>query len=144
MSEIKIGMAVRDRKSGDRGMFMGWRGGPAGRYAAVRAEDGREFTILRANLIRKTAWRQSDKRSRPGPRRKAAATMVATPKTKTRANRKASDRLAYEVARVIVSGILNSRSPAADALLDYLKIGSGGPETLPAWMEQYEQYEARK
>jgi hypothetical protein len=35
-----------------------------------------------------------------------------------------ADRLAYAVANLIQKGYLDSRSEAADALLDYLEIGT--------------------
>ena len=50
-----------------------------------------------------------------------------------------ADRLAYEVAKLVVNGKLDARSAASDALLDYLMIGQlGAPSTVPAWMHEYE------
>jgi hypothetical protein len=53
---------------------------------------------------------------------------------------RAADRLAYAVAKCIEFGMLNSRSGPADALLDYLEIGSTyGCNTVPEWMAEYER-----
>lgn len=50
-----------------------------------------------------------------------------------------ADRLAYTVAKLIQAGHLDSRSAAADALLDYLGIGQPGePQDVPTWMDRYE------
>lgn len=54
-----------------------------------------------------------------------------------------ADRLAYAVARLVQLGYLDSRSQASDALLDYLRIGSGGPSDVPTWMEQHEKENPR-
>lgn len=54
-----------------------------------------------------------------------------------------ADRLAYAVARLVQLGRLDARSQASDALLDYLRIGSGGPSDVPTWMEQYEKENPR-
>jgi len=51
----------------------------------------------------------------------------------------AADALAYACARTVCDGLLNARSQIADALLDYLNIGCGGPDDVPSWMRQYEQ-----
>ena len=48
-----------------------------------------------------------------------------------------ADRLAYEVAVLIEKKILDPRSRVGDALLDYLRIGCGGPPSVPEWMEEY-------
>ena len=51
-----------------------------------------------------------------------------------------ADKLAYEVARAIERGTIRTRSAIDDALLDYLNIGGvGGPDTVPAWMEEYQR-----
>lgn len=50
----------------------------------------------------------------------------------------AADRLAYHVAMLVIRRQLDPRAPAADALLDYLRIGCGGPPSVPDWVEQYE------
>lgn len=58
--------------------------------------------------------------------------------------RRAGDRLAYAVAKCIERGALNSRSGPADALLDYLEIGStGGPQSVPEWVAAYEAHEQK-
>jgi predicted kinase len=52
---------------------------------------------------------------------------------------RAADELAYRCAREVVSGRLDARSPIADALLDYLRVGeSGGPPDAITWMREYE------
>jgi hypothetical protein len=49
-----------------------------------------------------------------------------------------ADRLAYECAKLIEAGHLDTRSGMADALLDYLDIGHpGGAKDVPTWMESY-------
>jgi hypothetical protein len=54
-------------------------------------------------------------------------------------NKIGADRLAYAVARLIQRRVLDSRSEAGDALLDYLGIGQPGePQDVPTWMEGYE------
>lgn len=50
----------------------------------------------------------------------------------------AADALAYACARAVCEGFLDSRSNIADALLDYLEIGSGGHNDVPSWMAEYE------
>ena len=51
-----------------------------------------------------------------------------------------SDRLAYEVARLVQNNRIGTRSSAADALLDYLQIGSGSEfSSIPEWLEDYER-----
>jgi hypothetical protein len=52
----------------------------------------------------------------------------------------AADALAREVARLIDIGVIDMRAMAADALIDYLDVGSpGGPETVPQWTAQYDE-----
>jgi transcriptional regulator with XRE-family HTH domain len=52
----------------------------------------------------------------------------------------AADALAREVARLIDLGVIDMRAMAADALMDYLDVGSpGGPETVPQWTAQYDE-----
>ena len=49
-----------------------------------------------------------------------------------------ADRLAYAVAKLVQSRTIDARSEAADALLDYLDVGSsGGPQSVPEWMERH-------
>ena len=55
----------------------------------------------------------------------------------------AADRLAYHVAKLVMNRTIDARCPAADALLDYLRIGSGGPLSVPDWMEKYEAEQKR-
>ena len=51
-----------------------------------------------------------------------------------------ADRLAYEVAKLILAGHLDSRSGAGDALLDYLEIGTPGKaSSVPTWMKSFEK-----
>lgn len=58
---------------------------------------------------------------------------------------RAADRLAYECARIIQAGHLDSRSGIGDALLDYLEIGApGGPSDVPAWIRKYESKQNTK
>ena len=53
-----------------------------------------------------------------------------------------ADRLAYQVATAIMRGSIAARTGIADALEDYLEIGStDGPTTVPEWIEQYEAAE---
>lgn len=53
--------------------------------------------------------------------------------------RRAADKLAYTVAKLVDRRVLDARCPAADALLDYLEIGAPDkPSTVPEWMQQYE------
>ena len=55
-------------------------------------------------------------------------------------NKRGADRLAYAVARCVMSGALDARSGPADALLDYLEIGtSEGCNSVPDWMKKYEE-----
>lgn len=50
-----------------------------------------------------------------------------------------ADRLAYEVAMMIIRNEIDSRSSVADALLDYMEIGtSGKPQSVHEWIEKYE------
>lgn len=52
---------------------------------------------------------------------------------------RAADQLAYHCAMAVELRTVGSRSGIGDALLDYLEIGSiDGPETVPAWVKQYE------
>lgn len=52
---------------------------------------------------------------------------------------RAANELAYCCARAVVTGLLDARSPIADALLDYLRIGEpGGPPDVITWMRDYE------
>jgi hypothetical protein len=54
--------------------------------------------------------------------------------------KRGADRLAYECAKTITNGKLDSRSGIADALLDYLSIGTPNcPTDVPTWMKSYEQ-----
>ncbi len=58
---------------------------------------------------------------------------------------RAADRLAYEVATVILRGSLGVRSRVSGALEDYLEIGSvDGPKTVPEWIKQYEAAQAAR
>lgn len=63
----------------------------------------------------------------------AAAAPQREPMTKIGA-----DRLAYAVAQLIQQRVIDTRSEAGDALLDYLDIGGpDGPKDVPSWMYQY-------
>lgn len=54
--------------------------------------------------------------------------------------KRAADRLARAVARLVQIGKLDARSEASDALLDYLGVGSlEGPGSVPEWCDQYDQ-----
>lgn len=60
-------------------------------------------------------------------------------------HRVGADRLAYAVARLIQTRVLDARSEAADALLDYLDVGGiDGPKNVLEWMEQYEARRAKE
>ena len=51
----------------------------------------------------------------------------------------AADRLAYHVAMLVLHRVIDARSAAADALLDYLEVGGlDGPKSVPEWVEGYE------
>lgn len=55
------------------------------------------------------------------------------------ADLRGADALAYQCARLIIGGHLDSRSGVADALLNYLDVGGlSGPKDVPTWMKQYE------
>ena len=59
--------------------------------------------------------------------------------TMNQCNQIGADRLAYAVAQLIQRGVLDSRSEAGDALLDYLEVGTPGePQDVPTWMYRYE------
>ena len=59
--------------------------------------------------------------------------------------RRAADRLAYAVAKLIERRVLDARCNAADALLDYLEIGAiDKPASVPQWVEQYEAAKQKK
>lgn len=52
----------------------------------------------------------------------------------------AADRLAYEVARLVSRGVLDERSRASDAAMDYMRVGGvGGPITVVEWVDAYER-----
>jgi hypothetical protein len=54
-------------------------------------------------------------------------------------DKRAADRLAREVARLIDIRIVGSRSAVADALLDYLQVGGiEGPKSVPEWCEAHD------
>ena len=54
-------------------------------------------------------------------------------------NKDQADKLAYEVAKLVIGRHLNSRSGASDALLLYLNVGGiNGPSTVPEWIQKYE------
>jgi len=56
----------------------------------------------------------------------------------------AADKLAYEVARLVLNNRLDSRSGASDALLIYLNIGGiDGPDSVPQWVKEYEELNNR-
>lgn len=58
-------------------------------------------------------------------------------------DKRGADRLAYECARSVMGGKIDSRHPIADALLDYLNVGCpGGPSTVPEWMDAHERKSA--
>jgi hypothetical protein len=53
-----------------------------------------------------------------------------------------ADRLAYECAKLIQSGKLDSRSLVGDALLDYMEIGHPDkPQDVPTWMDNFDKYD---
>ena len=55
-------------------------------------------------------------------------------------DKRGADRLAREVARLVNSKVIDSRSRASDAMLDYLQVGwVDGPTTVPEWCEQYDK-----
>lgn len=57
----------------------------------------------------------------------------------------AADRLALAVARLVEMRVIDARSEAGDALLDYLKIGGiDGPSSVPEWVENYLATSKRK
>jgi hypothetical protein len=58
-------------------------------------------------------------------------------------DKRAADKLAYEVAKCIERGVIGTRSGPADALLDYLNIGNGEFKSVPQWVEFYEFQLAR-
>lgn len=50
-----------------------------------------------------------------------------------------ADKLAHAVAKLVERRVIDARSEAADALLDYLEIGGlDGPKSVPEWINQYE------
>ena len=51
-----------------------------------------------------------------------------------------ADRLAYSIARLVMTGVVDTRSFASDELLVYLNIGgSDGPDSVPQWIKEYEK-----
>lgn len=62
---------------------------------------------------------------------------------RTARDRWPSDRLAIAVAAAIKAGHLDSRSPAGDALLDYLRVGDAvGPQDIPSAIAELKQLHA--
>lgn len=52
----------------------------------------------------------------------------------------AADKLARTVCDLIDRRVIDSRSRAGDALLDYLNVGGlYGPKSVPEWVEQYDR-----
>lgn len=50
-----------------------------------------------------------------------------------------ANRLAYQVARLVLRDRISSRSGASDALLDYLNVGGiDGPKDVCEWVRAYE------
>jgi hypothetical protein len=57
----------------------------------------------------------------------------------------AADRLAYSVAKLVVRGVLDTRSGPADELLVYLNVGGvNGPASVPEWIVMYETLQESK
>lgn len=60
-------------------------------------------------------------------------------------DKRAADKLAYEVAKCIERGFIGTRSGPSDALLNYLNVGGlGGPKSVPEWIENYELKESQE
>lgn len=94
----------------------------------------REATILNLGYANLRGGQWAGQRKDPRGR-----TPVAAPAgSASPFDKRGADRLAYECARAVTGGKIDSRHPIADALLDYLDIGCvGGPSTVPEWMDAY-------
>ena len=54
-------------------------------------------------------------------------------------DKKGADRMAREIARLVDLKRIDARSAAADALLDYLQVGSvDGSKSVNEWCEKYD------
>lgn len=54
-----------------------------------------------------------------------------------KADRIGADRMAAAIFRLVDRGIINPRSEAADAALDYCRVGChGGPASVPQWLTE--------
>ena len=54
-------------------------------------------------------------------------------------DKRAADRMAYEIARLVKAGRIDERSRASDAALDYMQVGGiDGPKSAPEWVDAYE------
>lgn len=57
-----------------------------------------------------------------------------------KADRIGADRMALAIFRLVDRGVINPRSEAADAALDYAQVGChGGPKSVQEWIESVEQ-----
>ena len=57
-----------------------------------------------------------------------------------KADRIGADRMALAIFRLVDRGVINPRSEAADAALDYAQVGChGGPKSVQDWMESVQQ-----